>query len=257
METEVTTVQSLAPAKPEVASVDGFIAQAIASSLPVETMERLFALRKEVKAEQAREAYTAAMAKFQSQCGVIEKKKIVKDKSGKERYRYAQIDDIDDQTRAARTSNGFSFKTDVVHEPGFITAVVIVTHELGHTEPSSFRVPIDTDSYMSAPQRVAAALTFAKRYAFCNAFGILTGDEDTDAAPEEQEVRTPPRVAAPAPRPAPRQIAIDPAVLEHHRQVLQATTSVEDLAAAWSETPKHLRKTLEGTKDEMKAKLSY
>jgi hypothetical protein len=25
-------------------------------------------------------------------------------------------------------------------------------------------------------------LTFAKRYAFCNAFGILTGDEDIDGA---------------------------------------------------------------------------
>ena len=34
---------------------------------------------------------------------------------------------------------------------------------------------------MSQTQVEAAALTFAKRYAFCNAFGILTGDEDTDA----------------------------------------------------------------------------
>ena len=28
---------------------------------------------------------------------------------------------------------------------------------------------------------MAAAQTFAKRYAFCNAFGILTGDDDNDA----------------------------------------------------------------------------
>jgi hypothetical protein len=28
---------------------------------------------------------------------------------------------------------------------------------------------------------VGSARTFAMRYAFCNAFGILTGDEDTDA----------------------------------------------------------------------------
>ena len=34
---------------------------------------------------------------------------------------------------------------------------------------------------MSAQQKVGAALTFAKRYAFCNAFGIMTGDEDNDA----------------------------------------------------------------------------
>ena len=40
---------------------------------------------------------------------------------------------------------------------------------------------------MSQTQVEAAALTFAKRYAFCNAFGILTGDEDTDASPETAE----------------------------------------------------------------------
>jgi hypothetical protein len=34
---------------------------------------------------------------------------------------------------------------------------------------------------MTAQQMVGSARTFAMRYAFCNAFGILTGDEDTDA----------------------------------------------------------------------------
>ena len=34
---------------------------------------------------------------------------------------------------------------------------------------------------MNAPQQTAATMTYAKRYAFCNAFGIMTGDEDTDA----------------------------------------------------------------------------
>ena len=34
---------------------------------------------------------------------------------------------------------------------------------------------------MSGSQQNAAANTFSKRYALCNALGILTGDEDTDA----------------------------------------------------------------------------
>ena len=33
---------------------------------------------------------------------------------------------------------------------------------------------------MSAPQVVAAAITFGTRYAFKNAFGIMTGDDDND-----------------------------------------------------------------------------
>jgi hypothetical protein len=34
---------------------------------------------------------------------------------------------------------------------------------------------------MTTPQKFASALTFAKRYAFCNVLGILTGDKDDDA----------------------------------------------------------------------------
>ena len=51
---------------------------------------------------------------------------------------------------------------------------------------STFKVPIDKEGYMNAPQKFASALTFAKRYAFCNAFGILTGDEDDDSNAVEQ-----------------------------------------------------------------------
>jgi len=59
--------------------------------------------------------------------------------------------------------------------------VIIVHHDAGHEEESSFSVPIDTESFMNAPQKVGSARTFAMRYAYCNAFGILTSDEDDDA----------------------------------------------------------------------------
>jgi hypothetical protein len=35
---------------------------------------------------------------------------------------------------------------------------------------------------MTDQQKHGARVTFAKRYAFCNALGILTGDEDLDGA---------------------------------------------------------------------------
>jgi ERF superfamily. len=44
---------------------------------------------------------------------------------------------------------------------------------------------------MSDTQHVAAALTFAKRYAFTNAFGIMTGDDDNDAAKTGKEKHRP------------------------------------------------------------------
>jgi hypothetical protein len=51
-------------------------------------MEKLFALREKVKAEQAREAYVESLAVFQSNCPVITKTKKVLNKDGQSvRYR--------------------------------------------------------------------------------------------------------------------------------------------------------------------------
>lgn len=162
-------------------SVDTFISQAIAGNLPVETMEKLFALRERVKAEAAREAFVKSMAMFQSNCPVIIKTKRVNNKSGELRYMFAPIDSIVEQIKKPLGDANLAYTFTVKNEKGLVTAICKVTHVLGHSEESSFEIPIDEEGYMTAPQKVASALTFAKRYALCNALGISTGDEDTDA----------------------------------------------------------------------------
>jgi len=165
-----------------------FISQAIANNLPVETMEKLFSLHEKVKAEKAREAYVMALAIFQGQCPVVQKLKKVMNKDGRTvRYQYAPLDSIVEQVKGLLANNGLSYRWEVENKPGIIKATVIITHKLGHSELSSFEIPIDTEGYMTAPQKVASALTFAKRYTFCNALGISTGDEDTDATDVNKE----------------------------------------------------------------------
>lgn len=174
--------------KAENQSVESFISQAINQGLPVETMERLFSLRKEVKAEIAREAFTAALSEFQSACPVIEKTKKVLNKDGQSvRYMFAPIDSIVKQIQKPLGEAQLAYTWEVKNTPGFITAVCTITHALGHKESSEFMIPIDTEGYMSAPQKYASSLTFAKRYSLCNALGISTGDEDTDATDVNKE----------------------------------------------------------------------
>lgn len=163
-------------------SVSEFISQAIAQNLPVETMERLFSLRERVKAEQAREGFIGAMAKFQSECPVIVKTKEVSTNSGQHAYSYAPIESIVAQVKEALRNNGFSYSTNMKMLENAVEVSVKVQHVLGHSEVTEMTVPLGTKTgVMSASQVVAAASTFAKRYAFLNAFGILTGDEDNDA----------------------------------------------------------------------------
>lgn len=169
-------------------SVDNFISQAISSNQPVEVMERLFALREKVKAEHAREAFVADLSGFQSECPIIEKTKKVMNKDGQSvRYQFAPIDSIVSQIKKPLAKYGFSYTWKVVNDTGFITAVCTITHRLGHTQDSEFKIPIDMEGYMTAPQKYASSLTFAKRYSLLNALGISTGDEDTDAVDVNKE----------------------------------------------------------------------
>jgi len=168
--------------------VSQFIQQAIENKLPVETMEKLFSLREKVKAEKAREAFVEAMASFQDEIPVIQKTKKVLNKDGRTiRYQYAPIESIVDQIKSALVKNNLSYSWDVENKEGFIKAIAKVTHILGHSETSSFEVPVDKEGFMTAPQKYASALTFAKRYSLCNALGISTADEDTDAVDVNNE----------------------------------------------------------------------
>lgn len=164
-------------------SVEGLISQAISTNVSVETMERLLALRNQIKAEAAKESFDTAMAQFQAQCPTIVKTKEVKTRGGMVAYKYAPIESIVAQVKKPLQNNGFSYKTQIDLTEKGVRATIRVTHAAGHSEETSMEVPLGNKTeIMSLSQVTAAASTFAKRYAFCNAFGILTGDEDTDGA---------------------------------------------------------------------------
>lgn len=165
------------------------IARAIDQNLPVETMERLLKMRKELKAEAAKEAFDEDMATLQGELPTIKKTKEVRTNAGKKAYSYAPLESIIEQTKNLIKQHNFSYmiKTETMKdEKSLIVGVkstCIVKHKFGHSEESQMEVPLGNKTdIMSQSQVVAAASTFSKRYAFCNAFGIMTGDEDTDGA---------------------------------------------------------------------------
>lgn len=175
-------------------SVELLISEAVRSGASIEVLERVFTLREKVKTEQAKEQYVGAMAKFQSEVPVIKKTKKVMNKDGRTvRYTFAPIESIVEQIKKPLVNNGFSYRWETAQEAGLVKATCIITHLLGHSEQSTFEVGIDTEGFMTAPQKSASALTFAKRYSLCNALGISTGDEDTDATDvgKEKDAKNP------------------------------------------------------------------
>lgn len=152
---------------------------AITGKLPPDQMEKLLAMRRELMAEHARKQYYIALSNFQEEMQFVGKNKKVNATNLK--YSYASIDQIVGEAKPVMKKWGFSYSFDTEQNAKEYTAVCIIHHEAGHSETSKFTVPVDKSAYVSAPQAVAQSSTFAQRYAFRNAMGIITTDDDNDA----------------------------------------------------------------------------
>ncbi len=163
-------------------NAEALIMTAIEKGLPVETMERLLAMRDKLVAEQARNAFFADLAEFQRRCPVIVKDKDVLNKDGRSiRYRYAPLDSIIRQVGDLLAEYGFAYQFTTEADKDAVRVTCHARHRTGHTETTTFVSKIDPASYMNLAQKFGSALTFGKRYAFLAAFGIMTGDDDDDS----------------------------------------------------------------------------
>lgn len=188
-----------------ITSVEELIARAVEAGAPVEVMERLLNLREGLRAEQAAQAFREALAAFQGECPVIRKRRTaeVKKQDGSRAYtyHYAALDHIVAQVRPLLAKHGLSytFETEFISAPRpAIDVTCIASHVAGHSERSSVLVPIDSDARINVIQQSGSSLTYGKRYAFLNAFGITTGDEDNDGGATTIDDRPRERSGAPA-----------------------------------------------------------
>jgi len=175
---------------------DNLLALAIEKGAGLEQLEKLLELRDRYEKTEAEKAFNLAMSGFQEECPVIQKKKVVKDKYGKIRYSFAPIGDIVSQIKKPLSNNGLFYDFTTKDADGCLDVTCTVTHEKGHSKSTSFKVPIGDEQYMTDVQKHGARMTFAKRYALCNAFGISTADEDIDAeeTPKKPEAKLKPEL---------------------------------------------------------------
>jgi hypothetical protein len=191
------------PAAPLQLTPETLILRAIEAGTSVDALERLMAMRGELRREQAAEAFHAAMAAFQGECPVIPKTKTARvfTEKGSYEYHYAPLEVIVSEVAPLLAEHGLSYHFDTRFEAEPHPAQVVVCtihHTLGHSERSEFRAPMDMGAKMNVMQKSASSLTYGKRYAFCDATGILTGDEDNDArtVDDQGEIRRRGRPAA-------------------------------------------------------------
>ena len=171
---------------------------AIEKGSGIETLERLVALAKDVRAEQAREAWHAAMSEFQRRCPKIRRSataKIASRRTGAAfSYSYAPLSEIVTTIAPVLGAVGLSVSFRVRYEPERVIASCRVSHELGHHEESGdVAMPVvgDDGAGASPPQRVGIASTYAKRYALLAILGLAPQDDAPPRQGQGQQGATP------------------------------------------------------------------
>jgi hypothetical protein len=198
---------------------EALIAKAIEHGVPVEALERLLAMRAELKREQARGAFARALADFQAEVPPIPKTRTasVSTARGSYRYHYADIADIQRAIAPRLKVCGLAVTFDTRAENDTLVVGCIVHHIDGHSIRSEFPMPIDRAARMNDTQKIGSALTYGRRYALCAALGIVTAEDDDDGRATE-----PP--AAPVPQPAPNGA---PQTVRHSEASIQPITDAQ------------------------------
>ena len=152
---------------------------------PIETVERLFELDKQVRAEASRREFNVAFNALQSELTPVRKK----GRNDQTRSAYARAEDVNAMLQPIIVKNGFSLSVDTEDcpIPSFLRFVMTIRHIGGHNERHVIDAPIDDKGPKGAPVKTllhgtGSSLTYCDRILKCSVFDIqLVADDDGNA----------------------------------------------------------------------------
>ncbi len=151
-------------------------------------MERLLGMYERITAQNAKVAYTSALAEMQPNLPVIDRKGriIVPAKDGKAGHdtAYALWEDINDAIRPTLHAHGFalSFRIGLAQD-GKVTVTGVLAHREGHQEETTLTLMHDSSGSKNAVQAVGSSVSYGKRYtamALLNITSRAPGERDDD-----------------------------------------------------------------------------
>jgi hypothetical protein len=182
----------------------------------VEKFEALLRLQREVRHDQARQSFNAAMAAAQSEMQPVIRYAQNKHLGNK----YAKLEDIDREMRPIYTKHGFSVRFGSAPSPreGDIRITCTVTHTDGYFEENHLDAPLALlgsqggRMAVTPVQAVGSTITYLRRYLLTMVWNVVLADDDDDgeatrraaavATPRPARVADPTVYDAPAPKAA-------------------------------------------------------
>lgn len=151
-----------------------------APDFDIERAERLWAMQKEVRAEQAKAEYITALSAMQSKLPSIRRTGQIKNNSGQVQSTYAKWEVINDAIKPFLQEYGFALSFRVNQEGNKIIITGILSHRGTHQDTTTIELAPDTSGSKNAPQAVVSAISYGKRTAAGALLNITSHDEDDD-----------------------------------------------------------------------------
>lgn len=157
----------------------------------VDKIERLTALYRQMRADEAKAIFVEQLMAVQSAIPPIEKRGLITiHEKGKPRTDanliqstpYALWDDINEIIKPILRDHDFtlSFRTGIATD-GKITVTGVLSHTAGHEEQTTITLPHDSSGSKNAVQAVGSSTSYGKRYVASALLNLTFLDEDDDA----------------------------------------------------------------------------
>jgi hypothetical protein len=164
--------------------IERIIGQGNLTQESVGVVERLVALQEHMLEKAAEQRFAEAFAALQTELGTFNATKAVPDKQGNTRYTYLPYDEIMRTVQPLLQRHGFSVSFSTDFKDARIVQTCTLQHSAGHHRDYLAFVRAGSGPYgATETQADGAAMTYAKRYALCNALNIVV-EHDTDARNE-------------------------------------------------------------------------
>ncbi|MCK5017407.1 MAG: ERF family protein [Candidatus Peribacteraceae bacterium] len=163
---------------------------ALSKNMEVDKLEKMLELQERYEKNEAKKAYTDAMASFKANPPKILKDMNVSYKQTS--YNHASLGNVTQSINKALAEHGFSssWKT---NQENNITVTCSITHKAGHSESTSLSAPPDSSGSKNTIQAIGSTVTYLQRYTLLALTGLAT-HEDDDAQKAGMEFITPEQV---------------------------------------------------------------
>ena len=148
---------------------------------PIETVERLFAMDREMRADAAKREFAAAMNRVKGEIAPV----LQRGKNADNHSTFAKLEDVQRMLDPVLQGEGFSYSFSTIDCPiaDWLRIVMKIRHTSGHEEEHQIDAPIDNVGPKGGATKtklhgVGSTYTYVERILLCKVFGLQTYRDD-------------------------------------------------------------------------------